>query len=65
MPSFAGTAAHETRLTYEEEGGVESPAFVRYMERLGDQKLQAFSTNDFLALDYIHREKPLPEHLKA
>jgi len=63
LPSFAGTAAHETRLTL--EGGVESPAFVRYMERLGEKILGAFSTNDFLALDYIHREISLPEHLKA
>lgn len=63
LPSFAGTSTHETRLTL--EGGVESPEFVRFMERLGEQKLQAFSTNDFLTLDYIHREKSLPEHLKA
>jgi ATP-dependent DNA helicase RecG len=63
LPSFAGTSEHETRLTL--EGGVESPGFVRFMERLGEQTLRAFSTNDFLVLNYIHREISLPEHLKA
>lgn len=62
LPSFAGTSAHETRLTL--HGGVESPAFVRFMDRLGDEILRAFSTHDFLALNYIHREQPLPEHLR-
>jgi ATP-dependent DNA helicase RecG len=35
------------------------------MERLGEETLRSFSTYDFLALDYVHREQPLPEHLKA
>jgi len=47
------------------EGMVKSTAFVRFMERLGDETLRSFSTYDFLALDYLHREQPLPEHLKA
>ncbi len=63
LPSLAGTAAHEVRLTL--EGTVRSAAFVRYLERLGAETLRSFSTHDFLALDYLHREQPLPEHLKA
>lgn len=63
LPSFAGTSAHEVRLTL--EGTVRSPAFVRFMERLGDETLRSFSTYDFLALDFVHREQSLPEHLKA
>jgi ATP-dependent DNA helicase RecG len=63
LPSFAGTSPHEVRLTL--EGTVKSPAFVRFMERLGDQTLRMFSTYDFLTLDYIHREQALPDHLKA
>lgn len=63
LPSFAGTSAHEVRLTL--EGTVRSPAFVRFMERLGEETLRSFSTYDFLALDLIHREQPLPDHLKA
>jgi ATP-dependent DNA helicase RecG len=63
LPSFAGTSAHEVRLTL--HGTVASPAFVRFIERLGEEKLKSFSTYDFLALDYLRREQAVPEHLKA
>ncbi len=63
LPSFAGTSAHEVRLTL--YGTVASPAFVRFIERLGEEKLKSFSTYDFLALDYLRREQSVPEHLKA
>jgi ATP-dependent DNA helicase RecG len=62
LPSFAGTAAHEVRLTL--DGKVSSPEFVRFMERIGDQTLRSFSTDDFLALDALHREQPLKDALK-
>jgi len=62
LPSFAGTAAHEVRLTL--DGKVSSPAFVRFMERIGEQTLRSFSTDDFLALDALHREQPLKGALK-
>lgn len=62
LPSFAGTAAHEVRLTL--DGKVSSPAFVRFMERIGEQTLRSFSTDDFLALDALHREQPLRDALK-
>jgi ATP-dependent DNA helicase RecG len=63
LPSFAGTSTHEVRLTL--EGMVKSTAFVRFMERLGEETLRSFSTCDFLVLDYLHREQPLTEHLKS
>ncbi|MEB2285176.1 MAG: putative DNA binding domain-containing protein [Myxococcales bacterium] len=63
LPSFAGTSAHEVRLAL--HGTVSSPAFVRFIERLGEEKLKSFSTYDFLALDYLRREQSMPEHLKA
>lgn len=62
LPSFAGTAAHEVRLTL--DGKVSSPAFVRFLERIGEQTLRSFSTDDFLALDALHRELPLKDSLK-
>jgi ATP-dependent DNA helicase RecG len=63
LPDFSGSSAHEVRLVL--EGTVRSPAFVRFMERLGEQTLRSFSTHDFLALDYVHRDQPLPESLAA
>jgi len=63
LPDFTGTSEHEVKLTL--KGVVEDPAFVRFMERLGEERLKSFSTYDFLALDYVCRDKPLPEHLKS
>lgn len=63
LPSFAGTSSHEVRLTL--EGMVKSTAFVRFIERLGEETLRSFSTYDFLTLDYVHREQALPEQLKV
>ena len=63
LPSFAGTSSHEVRLTL--RGTVASPAFVRFIERLGEEKLKSFSTYDFLALDHLRRAQSLPDHLKA
>jgi ATP-dependent DNA helicase RecG len=63
LPSFAGTSDYEVRLTL--DGTVTTPAFVRFLERLGEERLRSFSTYDFLALDYLRRNEPLPDHLKA
>ena len=62
LPNFAGSAAHEVRLKL--EGGIRVPAFVRFLERLGNEKLMGFSTYDFLALDAIVREQPLAEAMR-
>jgi ATP-dependent DNA helicase RecG len=63
LPSFAGSSAHEVRLTL--EGSVQNPAFVRFLERLGEDRLRLFSTYDFLALDAICRDRPLTEPMRA
>ncbi len=63
LPRFEGPLVHEVRLVL--EGSIKSPAFVRFMEGLGEETLRSFSTYDFLALDYLHREQSLSEHLKA
>lgn len=62
LPSFAGTSPYEVRLTL--EGMVRNPAFVRFLERLGEETLRSFSTDDFLTLDALHREQPIPEQLR-
>lgn len=57
LPDFAGSAAHEVRLTL--EGTVQDAAFVRFLERVGEEKLKSFSTHDFLVLDALRRERAL------
>lgn len=62
LPSFVGTAAHEVRLTL--EGTVRDPAFIRYLERLGEERLATFSTHDFLALAAIAADTALTDALR-
>ena len=59
LPDYTGSAAHEVRLKL--DGTVKNPAFVRFLERVGEERLRGFSTYDFLALDTIARERPLTE----
>jgi ATP-dependent DNA helicase RecG len=57
LPSFIGSSAHEVRLTL--FGTVQNPAFIRFLQRLGDERLSTFSTCDYLALDALQRDQPL------
>ena len=63
LPNFAGSADHEVRLTL--EGTVQDPAFLRFLERVGDERLRSFSTHDFLVLDTLRQEKALSPTLSA
>jgi ATP-dependent DNA helicase RecG len=63
LPDFTGTSAHEVRLCL--NGLISDPAFVRFMERLGEETLRSFSTHDFLVLDHLHRDLPLAEALRS
>lgn len=62
LPSLAGTAAHEVRLTL--EGQLRHPAFVRFLERLSAETVNSFATQDFQALDALHRDQPLTPALR-
>jgi ATP-dependent DNA helicase RecG len=63
LPDFSGTSSHEVRLIL--PGIMERPAFVRFIERLGNDRLLTFSTQDFLLLDHVHRDQPVPDRLKS
>lgn len=58
LPDFSGTAAHEVRLTV--PGTVQNPAFIRFLSRLGEERLSALITHDYLALDALQRDLPQP-----
>lgn len=62
LPDFSGSAAHEVRLTL--SGTVQDPAFIRFLERLGEERLRSFSTHDFLLLDALRRDQPLNDALR-
>jgi ATP-dependent DNA helicase RecG len=63
LPDFTGTAAHEVRLTL--RGTVSNPAFLRFLERLGEERLAGFNTRDLLILDSLQREETVPEDLRG
>jgi ATP-dependent DNA helicase RecG len=62
LPDFTGTSAHEVRLVL--PGTVQYPTMVRFLERVGEARLQAFSTLDFLVLESLHQDKSLTEAMK-
>lgn len=62
VPDFVGTDAFQVRV--EIKGEVQQPAFVRYLEKLGRERVESFITQDFLVLDHVHRGEPLPEGLR-
>ena len=63
LPSFAGTDAHEVRLTL--DGTMQNPAFVRYLGRLNAALLRSFTTYDYLALEALARQAPLTPPMRA
>lgn len=57
LPDFTGSEAHEVRLIL--SGTVQDPAFIRFLERIGEERLSSFSSHDFITLDALRRERPL------
>jgi ATP-dependent DNA helicase RecG len=63
LPDFSRSTPHQVWL--ELAGTVQDPAFLRYLERIGEQQLQSFSTHDFLLLDLLRRHQPVPQSLNV
>ncbi len=61
-PDFSGTDQYQVNLTL--DGEVRDTRFLEFLEKIGREKQELFSTSDFLLLDIIHREKPVLENLK-
>jgi hypothetical protein len=38
-------------------GEIQNPEFLRFFEEVGGERLATFSTEDFLVVDLVHREK--------
>lgn len=61
-PDFTGTDNFTVVLTL--NGQVQDFRFLRFLEKVGQETTASFGTHDFLTLDMIHREEPVPEYLK-
>lgn len=61
-PDFTGTDAYQVSVTL--RGEIQNPDFLRFLEKIGKERLATFSTQDLLILDSIQREEPLSGELK-
>lgn len=61
-PDFTGTDAYHVVLTL--HGQVQNPRFVSFLEKVGRETQVGFDVHDFLLLDLIHREEPIPSYLQ-
>lgn len=58
VPDFSDTDDYQVSLTL--RGDVQDPLFLRFLEKIGQEILASFTTKDFLILDFLHKEKPIP-----
>ena len=63
LPDFVGSDSHHVRLTL--RGEVQNPAFIRFLENVGNERLASFTTQDFLVLDLLQREQMVPDTLRT
>jgi ATP-dependent DNA helicase RecG len=61
LPDFSASDAFQVSVVI--RGEIESPAFLRYLERLGQEKLASFTTHDLIVLDALRRDEPVPASL--
>jgi ATP-dependent DNA helicase RecG len=62
-PDFAGTDEYQVAVTI--RGEIQDIQFLRFLEKVGQERLSSFSTEDLLVLDRVHREQPIPEMLRS
>jgi ATP-dependent DNA helicase RecG len=63
QPDFTGTDAHQVAVTL--RGEIQNPEFLRFLEKVGKDRLASFTTSDLLILDSIQRDVALPVELQA
>ncbi len=58
LPDFAHTDEHEVVLTL--DGQIQDESFLRFLEKIGHERLASFNTEDFIVLDLVHKDRPIP-----
>ena len=61
-PDFTNTDGNHFWITL--HGTISNPEFLRFLGKVGSERLSSFSTYDLLAIDHIFREQKLPEDLR-
>lgn len=63
LPNFSRSASHEVFLIL--AGTIQNPAFLRFIERLGEDALTRFQTLDFLTLDALAHGRELSSEMRT
>jgi len=63
LPDFRGTDRMHVRVSL--DGLVQEPKVLTMIERIGRETLQSFNTADFLVVNHIRREQPIPADLQG
>ena len=58
VPDFSDTDDYQVSLTL--RGDIQDPLFLQFLEKIGSELQASFTTKDFLLLDLLHKEKPVP-----
>ena len=58
-PDFTHTDAYHVWLTL--HGEVQHPEFLRFLEKLGKEQLESFTTQDLLVIDHVFRDEMVSE----
>lgn len=61
LPDFSGSDDYQVALVL--SGEVQDPAFIRFLEKLGQERLRSFGTQDFLVLDHVRLSRAVPKDL--
>jgi len=61
LPDFAHTGDNSVWVTL--HGEIQDPEFLRFLEEIGRERAASFTTEDFLVIDLVHREQPVPAYL--
>ncbi len=62
LPDLSRSDAHSVWVVL--HGEIQDSNFLRFLEEIGDERTATFGTDDFLIIDCIHRENPIPDYLK-
>jgi ATP-dependent DNA helicase RecG len=62
LPDFSRSDEYEVWVTL--HGQIQDPQFLRFLEKIGREKVATFTTHDLLALDLIHREQIVSQDLR-
>lgn len=63
LPDYDRSDDYEVSLVL--AGGIQDEQFLRFLERVGEERLASFTTDDFLLLDFVHNERDLTDRLRS